>query len=366
MANSIYLDYNATAPLRPGVKETLLNALDMTGNASSIHNCGRKARKLVEDAREDIAHLTGGSAEKVIFNSGATEGNNSIIKAYNKQGILISAIEHPCILELNNHGEMIRVTEDGVIDLNHFQDMVGRPPPPAIVSVMMVNNETGVIQPIKEMIEICHMRGVKFHTDATQAVGRIPVNLFMLNADYMTISSHKIGGPQGVGALITTNDNIAPVLLSGGGQEKNYRAGTENVAGIAGFGAAARHAKDNLEEFQKIRDLQDYLELNLKKIHEDIVIYGENVDRICNTTCFSVPGASAETMLIAFDLEKISLSSGSACSSGKVKESHVLRAMGASQEDMKGALRVSYGWNTTREEIDLFLEMAEKIIKRVI
>lgn len=215
------------------------------------------------------------------------------------------------------------------------------------------------------MIEICHMRGIKFHTDATQAVGRIPVNLFLLNADYMTISSHKIGGPQGVGALITTNDNTAPVLLSGGGQEKSKRAGTENVAGIIGFGEAAKHAKENIDEFQKLNDTQKYLESKLKEIHQDIVIYGENVDRICNTTCCSIPGASAETMIIAFDLEGIAISSGSACSSGKVTESHVLKAMGASDKDMKGALRISYGWGTTREDIDKFLTAAERIIKRV-
>lgn len=366
MPDTVYLDYNASAPLRPGVKESLISALDITGNPSSIHNSGRKARKLIETARENIAQLVGGNAENVIFNSGATEGNNSIINAYKHQGVLVSAIEHPCIIDLDHNSETIHVTKDGEIDLNHFQDMIGRPPPPALVSVMMVNNETGVIQPVEEMIQICHMRGVKFHTDASQAVGRIPVNLFMMNADYMTISSHKIGGPHGVGALITTNDNITPVLLSGGGQEKSKRAGTENVAGIAAFGEAAKHAKENLEDFEDLEDLQHYLELNIKKLHEDIVIYGENVDRVANTTCFSLPGASAETMIIAFDLEKISISSGSACSSGKVKESHVLKAMGASQAEMKGALRISYGWNTSREDIDRFLEVAEKVFKRVL
>ena len=365
MKDGIYLDYNATAPLRPGVKESMLAALDHPGNASSVHSYGRHARKMLETAREQVANLVGGNATNVTFNSGATEGNNTIIKAYKGQGILVSSIEHPCIIELQNDHETIRVTEDGVIDLNHFEEVIGKSPPPALVSVMMVNNETGVIQPIQEMVDICHSRGAKFHTDATQAAGRIPVNLFMMNADYLTLSSHKIGGPQGVGAIITTNDTKPPVLLDGGGQEKSLRAGTENVAGIIGFGAAADHALTNLEEFQKTKELQERLELNLKKIHEDIVIFGEFTDRVCNTTCLTIPGANAETLLIAFDLEGIALGSGSACSSGKVTQSHVLQAMNASNDQLSGALRLSYGWDTTQEDIDQFLSIAEKIIKRV-
>lgn len=362
----MYLDYNATAPLRPGVKEVIQSALDVVGNASSIHHFGRNSRHIIETARHQVAELVGGNSENVTFNSGATEGNNSIIKAFHKQGVLVSSIEHPCVIEQKHDGITIQVTKDGVIDLEHFHDLIGRTPPPTLVSVMMVNNETGVIQPIKDMIDICHGRGVKFHTDAAQAIGRIPVNLFMLNADYMTISSHKIGGPHGVGAIITTNNATPPVLLHGGGQEKNHRAGTENVAGIAGFGAAAKHATDHFEEFQTCKTLQDHLESNLKKIHESIVIHGENADRVCNTTCFSIPGASAETMLIAFDLENIALSSGSACSSGKVMDSHVLKAMKCPAPELKGALRLSYGWATTREDIDIFLNNAEKIIKRIV
>lgn len=365
MKKDVYLDYNATCPLRPGVKEAILESLEIPGNASSIHIYGRDARKSVENARKQVADLIGGNAEKVTFNSGATEGNNTIMNAYASQGVLVSAIEHPCIIELGHSTEMIHVTRDGEIDLEHFEEMISKSPPPMMVSVMMVNNETGVIQPLKEIIDVCHVRGIKVHTDATQAAGRTDVNLFLLNADYMTISSHKIGGPQGVGALITTNDTVPPVMVRGGGQEKNHRAGTENVAGIVGFGAAAEHAKKNLSKYQKLEEHQEYLESELKKLNKNIVIFGENADRVCNTTCFSIPGANAETMLIAFDLEGIALSSGSACSSGKVSQSHVLKAMGASEAELKGALRISYGWATTRKDIDKFLNAAETIIKRV-
>ncbi len=365
MKEHVYLDYNATCPLRPGVREAILEVLDLPGNASSIHMHGREARKKVEHARKQIAELIGANQEKITFNSGATEGNNTIMHAYAPQGVLVSAIEHPCIINLEHSMALVDVTEDGVIDLDHFEEMISKSPPPLLASVMMVNNETGVIQPLKEIVEISHNRGIKVHTDATQAVGRMNIDLFLLNADYMTLSSHKIGGPQGIGALITTNDIEPPVLFHGGGQEKSRRAGTENIPGIVGFGAAAEHARKNLEKYATLKNEQAYLESELKKLNEDIIIYGENVDRVHNTTCFSIPGANAETMLIAFDLDGISLSSGSACSSGKVSHSHVLKAMGAGDEELKGALRLSYGWATTREHIDQFLNAAEKIIKRV-
>ncbi|MCB9973668.1 MAG: cysteine desulfurase [Rhodospirillales bacterium] len=365
MKTEIYLDYNATAPIRPGVEEAVLGALRVAGNPSSIHSFGRHARKTVETARAQVASLVGARPEKVTFNSGATEGNNSLLKAYHGQGICASAIEHPSMLGQDHDPQMIRVTPDGVIDLTHFEERISASPPPALVSVMMVNNETGVIQPVAEMIRLCHARGIKFHTDATQAAGRLPLDVFMLNADYMTLSSHKLGGPQGIGAMITTNDTPPPILLQGGGQERRYRAGTENVAGIAGFGQAAAHAQEHLPAFQELVAQQSYLEQELKGLHNELVIFGENAPRVANTTCCAFPGLSAETLLIAYDLDGIAISSGSACSSGKVTQSHVLKAMGCADHLAKGALRISTGWATTREDIDHFLTITQRILKRV-
>ncbi len=365
MSDSIYLDYNATAPLRPGVKEHYINLLDIPGNASSIHKHGRQARKHIETAREQIAQLLHTNPKNIIFNSGATEGNNTVLRAFPEEEIIVSNAEHPSILKVWPHCHRLNLTEDGIIDPNHFEEILGMSPPPELISVMMVNNETGVIQPVEDIIEICHSRNIRVHTDATQAIGRIDLDLRKYPADYITFSSHKIGGPQGVGALVAHEASRAPPLLHGGGQERYKRAGTENFAGISAFGMAAQHAKKNIENFQQLVYLRNKFEDGLREIADDVIIFGENVLRVANTTCCAIPGISAETILIALDLENISIGSGSACSSGKIAKSHVLESMGFSDELVSSALRISTGWYTQEHHIDRLLNALEKIIKRV-
>jgi len=261
------------------------------------------------------------------------------------------------------------VTKDGIVDLNALEEMRrtnaspggAKEEKPALVSVMMVNNETGVIQPIEKISELAHANGALFHCDATQAIGRIPVD--MTGIDFLTLSAHKLGGPQGAGALVLGLCGVTPILLDGGGQEKKARAGTENVAAIAGFGAACAAA--DLNAFQKLAGLRNRLETELKKIAPDVVIHAKDAPRVANTSMLSLPGASSETMLMAFDLEGIAVSNGSACASGTVRASHVLEAMGANDAIASSALRVSMGWNTKDGDIDKFISAANKIFERL-
>lgn len=365
MPDKIYLDYNATAPLRPGVLAALHDAHRHVGNPSSVHSFGSAARRMVEEARSDIAALLHTNPANIFFNSGATEANTTILQKYKGQGVLISATEHPSVLENRDNGSFIPVMANGLIDLNEFETLINRSPAPALVSVMMVNNETGVIQPVQDIAQMCRARGIRFHTDATQAAGRIPVNIGNIGCDYLTLSSHKIGGPQGIGALIAVNPADAPRLIHGGGQERGKRAGTENVAGITGFGVAATHAASHLDEFKALNQFQQKIEAGLKDIAGDVVIFGATSPRVTNTTCFSIPGTRAETLLIALDLEGIALSSGSACSSGKVTRSHVLQAMGVSEDLIAGALRISTGWATEEAHVERFLHVMNIIMKRI-
>ena len=360
----IYLDYNATAPLRPGVKEAMLEVLDDPGNASSIHAHGRTARKQIETARAQVADLVGATAEQVTFNSGATEANNTILNHYADQQILISAIEHPCIQEACRPAAHIPVTRDGLIDLAALETLM-ETHQPALVSVMLVNNETGVIQPIEKISTLCRVYQTKLHVDGAQATGKIPFNMAKLGIDYLPLSAHKMGGPQGIGALIVRQSAEPPVLLHGGGQEKRKRGGTENTAGIIGFGVAAAHAKAHIEEFRALSELQNRFETGLRNMASDVVVFGEGAERVANTTCCAIPGTTAETILIAMDLAGICISSGSACSRGKVGQSATLGAMDAPDDLLKAALRISTGWFTTQEEIDKLLEELEKVVKRM-
>lgn len=363
MAGRIYLDYNATAPLRPEAKSVMAGCLGAPHNASSLHSFGRQGRDLLETAREQVASLVGASAGQVIFNSGATEANNTVLRHFDGQRILVSAVEHPSVLGPAAGSVHIGVNADGVLDLHALEDLL-KEDKTALVSVMMVNNETGVIQPVKESAALAKRYGALFHTDAVQAAGRLPIDIAALGADFLTLSSHKIGGPQGAGALVLGLCAVTPVLLKGGGQEKYARAGTENVAAIAGFGAAAQAAQARMEEFHALAKSRDRLERELHKIR-DIVIYGQNAPRVANTTLFSLPGLSSETLLMALDLEHIAVSNGAACSSGKVEPSAVLKAMGVPDKEAKGALRVSMGWDTKPEDIDGFLDAWQKIIRRL-
>lgn len=372
-----YLDYNATAPLRPEAADAMLRAFDLPGNASSVHAEGRAARAEIERAREKIARLAGAKAKNVIFTSGGTEASNLVLspslRRLGKVGasqLLIGATEHPC--GLNGHRfpaeavEIIPVDGQGVVDLGWLKERLGTAGKgPFLVSVQLANNETGVLQPIAEIARLVHEHGGLVHTDAVQAAGKVPLNMAELGADVLTLSAHKIGGPKGIGAVILATDQIevAERLIRGGGQEKGYRAGTENVAAIAGFGAAAEIAQVGLaEEAARLRELRDETEARLRRIAPEAVVFGGQAERLPNTLAFAIPGLKAETALIAFDLEGIALSSGSACSSGKVRRSHVLDAMGVEPTLAEGAMRVSLGWKTTKEDVIRFAETCEKVV----
>lgn len=366
MAKRAYFDWNATAPLREEARFAMNEALAVTGNASSVHAEGRAVRRLVEEARAHVAKLVGAKAKNVTFTSGATESNMMALTPALELGgckmlrdrLFVSAIEHPSARSGGRFAaedvEELPVTDDGVVDLVALKRALKKAERP-LVSVMLANNETGVIQPIAEIAEIVHEEQGVLHVDAVQGPGRIDCDIATLGADLMSISSHKLGGPQGAGALIGSGDiHIVDPLIKGGGQERGQRAGTENVAAIVGFGAASVAAKKL--EIDCVVQLRDRLETGIMTTAPNAVIFGGSSPRLPNTTLFAVPGMKAETAIIAFDLNGIAVSSGSACASGKVQASHVLAAMGVEPALARGAVRVSLGWSTTEEGVDKFLK----------
>ena len=363
MPTQAYLDWNATAPLRPEAQAAVIAALAVTGNPSSVHADGRAARRLVEAAREQVAALVGATSRDVVFTSGGTEANMLALSPALGETLLVSAIEHPSVRSGGRFAaaEDIPVTAAGVVDLTALQSLLaGRSRP--LVSIMLANNETGVIQPVAEVAAIVHAAGGLLHVDAVQGPGRIPCDFQALGADLMTLSSHKIGGPQGVGALIKRDGLLLDPQIKGGGQERGARAGTENVAGIAGFGAAAEAVRQGwAEEAARMAVLRDRFEAGIQAVAPGAVIFGREAARLPNTTLFSVPGMKAETAVIAFDLEGVAVSSGSACSSGKVAPSHVLAAMGVAPELARGAIRVSLGYATSDEDVGTILKAWEKL-----
>ena len=366
MTDRIYLDWNATAPLRPQARAAALAALDSSGNPSSVHAEGRAARRLIEEAREKVAALVAAEPRNVVFTSGGTEANMlALTPASGPDGkapdrLLISALEHPSVLAGGRFAaaavQRVPATGDGRIDLAALADALaaleGRR---ALVSLMLANNETGVVQPVSEAARLTHEAGGVLHVDAVQAAGRIPCDINAIGADLLTLSGHKIGAPKGVGAVVRRDAGVpfpAP-LIKGGGQERGARAGTENVAGIAAFGAAAAAALVDLgADAGDMRTLRDRLEAGLRSASPDIVVFGAGAERLPNTTLFALNGMKAETAVIAFDLEGVAVSSGAACSSGKVQPSHVLAAMGVPPELARAAVRVSLGPTTTQSEID--------------
>ena len=361
--DTIYLDYNATAPMRPEVLDFIAPLLAEPCNASSIHSYGRKGRQLVEAAREQVGRLVGTDAAQVIFNSGATEANNTVLRHFAGERILVSAIEHVSVLESGVDVETIPVTPGGAVDLVALEASL-KDKPTALVCVMLVNNEIGVVQPVAEISALAKAHGALVHCDAVQAAGRIPIDMQALGVDFLSLSAHKIGGPQGVGALCLGICGVTPVLLEGGGQEKKARAGTENVAGIAGFGLAAELVLEGLETYEDtLLPLRRRLEEWVLK-HDGARIYGAGEERVANTVMFSLPGIKAETALMAMDLAEIAISNGSACSSGTVQPSHVLRAMGASAEEALRGLRISMGAGTSESDIERFIEAFEKFIRK--
>ncbi|MEM8833672.1 MAG: cysteine desulfurase family protein [Pseudomonadota bacterium] len=360
-----YLDYNATAPIRPEVIDLVTQVMGEVGNASSVHGHGRAARKYVEDARMQVATLCGVDPDQVIFTSGATEATNAMLSHYRDKKTLISAIEHPAVIDSLPDAIHLPVTKDGVVDLKIYKEKL-QSEKPELVSVMLVNSETGVIQPIEEMAALAHEHDALFHTEVVQAAGRMDISLDKLDVDAISLSAHKFAGPQGVGALILRKGLDAPKFMRGGGQEKNCRAGTHNTAGIAGMGLAAEIALKEMSDYQtRIQKMRDDLETKIKEITGSAIIYGENTPRIHNTTNVGLPSCEAQTQLMALDLDGIAVSSGSACSSGTFKPSAVLMAMGVSEEEAKCALRLSLGWNTTPDDIDRFIESWSKLVKRV-
>lgn len=362
----IYLDYNATTPVFAESITAAAAAMAHTGNASSIHGEGRAARKLVEDARSLVGELANVRAAQVIFNAGATEGNNTILSGYADKTILVLATEHPSILEAAPRAIKIPVTKDGLTDRAAYESLLAEHKP-ALVCIQLVNSETGVVQPVTELAALAREHGAALHCDAVQAAGRMPLDFKSLGVDTMTLSAHKFGGPQGTGALIFREGLQLPKLLHGGGQEKRQRAGTENIAAICGFGAAAQKAAANLAAWQDAcAAFQSRLERALRDIAPDIILAGENAPRIHNTTSVLLPGISAETQLMSMDLEGIAVSSGSACSSGTFKPSHVLAAMGYNEADARAALRFSTGWATTDADIDNALAAYARMVSRVL
>jgi cysteine desulfurase len=351
----------------------MLAALDIAGNPSSVHAEGRAARRLVEEARERVAALVGAEPRNVVFTSGGTEANMLALAPASADGkvrdrLLVSAIEHPSVLAGGRFSppavERLPVTADGQLDLSALERRLALLGGRALVSLMLANNETGVVQPVSEAARLTHEAGGLLHVDAIQGAGRIACDINALGADLLTVSGHKIGAPKGVGALIR-RDAAVPFpepLIKGGGQERSVRAGTENVAGIAGFGAAAAAARASLAaERAHTAALRERLETALKSATPEVVIFGAGVERLPNTTLFGVPGMKAETAVIAFDLDGVAVSSGAACSSGKVQPSHVLAAMGAPPQLARAAVRVSLGPTTTEPEVERFVKAWIKV-----
>lgn len=359
MPQPVYLDYNATAPVRPEAVEAAAEAMAYVGNASSVHRFGRDARRRVETAREAVATLVGARPGAVVFTSGGTEANNTVLRAHAGQTVLVSAIEHDCVLGACPEAVRIPVTAEGVVDLAALERQLAAGPPPALISVMLANNETGVVQPVADVARLARHYGARVHCDAIQAAGKIPVDVGELGADLVTLSAHKLGGPQGVGAMIVRDDRPLMPHLRGGGQERGYRAGTENVPGIAAFGAAADKAHAELGQASVWAAWREQLEAGARRVCPNVVIHGAGAPRLPNTSCIGLPGLPVETQLMKMDLAGIAVSAGSACSSGKVRASHVLTAMGAAQPGE--ALRVSLGWDTRREEIDRFLSVWRRL-----
>ncbi len=355
MVRRVYLDYNATAPVWPEVVAAVSAALREGGNASSVHAEGRTARARIEDARASVAALVGAETDSVVFTGSGTESNNQALRMAGRRRVLVTAIEHDSVLRAHGGAARIPTLPAGTLDLAALERMLSDDGTPAVVAVMLANNETGVIQPVAEAARIAHAHGAVLHCDAVQAVGKIPVDVAALDADSYALSAHKIGGPQGVGALVVRNPDGVARFIHGGGQERGLRAGTENVAGIAGYGAAAHIAAARLDEFAALGAHRDRLEGRLGEIADDVVVIGQGAPRLPNTSKLAMPGVASQTQVIAMDLEGIAISAGSACASGRVEIPHVRAAMSVPDCLALSAVRVSMGWATTDDDLDRYV-----------
>jgi cysteine desulfurase len=378
-----YLDHNATSPLRPECLSAITHALAVGGNPSSVHANGRAARAIVEEAREKVAALAGSKGDTVIFTSGATESNNLALfgavegslggqdTSARITRIFVSAIEHSAVLanadRLAERFAWIRVSrlpvmQDGVIDLEALRVALREGKGRALVAVMAANNETGTVQPIAAVSKLAREAGALLLVDAVPAAGKIKLDFSL--CDYMTLAAHKIGGPQGVGALLVRGSVPLAPQQAGGGQQKGLRAGSENLSGIAGFGAAAHALADGEGERVRIAYLRDHFESALKAAAPEVEIFGASAERLCSTSAFAMPGLTAETALIGLDLDGVMMSSGSTCSSGRVAASHVLTAMGVDEKLAACALRASFGWSSTIEDVNAAVQSLLKLRER--
>jgi cysteine desulfurase len=369
-ATRTYLDYNASSPLRAVARDAMITAHATAGNPSSVHAEGRRARAIIDTAREQVASLVGAKPSEVVFTSGATEANNCVMAAGWK-AICVSAIEHDSVLApaRASGAKVIALPagKNGVVDLQSVAGQLAQAASGgahALLSVMMANNETGVIEPVADAAALAREHGLSLHVDAVQGLGRLPVNFAELGADTLVVSAHKLGGPRGVGALIVRDGvNLLP-LIKGGGQERRRRGGTENVAGIAGFGAATAEIAGEADAVVRMQVLRDKLEAGVMAATPNAVIVGREAARLANTSCVAVPGKPAETLVIRLDLEGVAVSAGAACTSGKVGANSVLEAMGLGADIARSAVRVSLGPQTREDDIAAFLAAWEKIVGR--
>ncbi|MCY0095306.1 cysteine desulfurase family protein [Hoeflea ulvae] len=367
----LYLDYNATAPLLPAAREAMLEAMALPGNPSSVHAEGRQARAVVSRAREAVARLCQVTAAQVTFCSGATEAANHVLTPDFRMGrsavrvsrLLVSAVEHPAVLAGGRFGadqlSVLPVDTAGRLDLDALDAALAAHDPSTgqvMLALQLANNETGVIQPVRVAADRVKAHHGLMVVDAVQGAGRLSLSLDELGADFLILSGHKMGGPKGVGALVSAGETLMPApLLRGGGQEKGHRGGTENLTGLAGVCAAAGIAADGLADIAAVATMRDGMEAGMRDLAPDVILHGAIAERLANTSFFSLPGLKAETAQIAFDMEGVAVSAGSACSSGKIGESHVLKAMGADAD--LGAIRVSLGHAHTIEDIERFLDV---------
>jgi cysteine desulfurase len=381
-----YCDHNATAPLRPLSRDAIAHALTITGNPSSVHAHGRAARAVVEKARDLVAKLAGAKPDQVIFTSGATEANGLALwgavegaidrseteKSARITRLFVSAIEHSSVLKTAQvvaeraagvRLETLPVTANGELDLEALRVALREGKGRALVAVMAANNETGVVQPIAEISHLCREAGALLLVDAVTAAGKIDLDARL--CDYMTLSAHKLGGPQGAGALVVCEDAPLTPQQTGGGQQKGLRAGTENLSGIAGFGAAVEAVLSDVGERTRIASVCDHFEQALKASQPDAIIFGEGALRLGNTSNVALPGLSSQNIVIALDLDGVMVSSGSSCSSGKIAPSHVLSAMGVADEFAGASIRVSFGWNSNQEDADAVVASLVKLASRV-
>lgn len=360
-----YLDHNASSPLRPSVRGAMAEALDLIGNPSSVHTDGRTVRRAVDAARRHVARLAGAAPGEVVFTAGGTEANNLALRGFAGRRLIVSAVEHESVLAAAPGAARIPVDRNGVVDLAALERLLSEDRGPALVSVMLVNNETGVIQPVAEVARIAHAHGAVVHCDAVQGAGRVALDRAALGADLLSLSAHKLGGPAGCGALVVAEGCHPEPLIRGGGQERWRRAGTENLVGIAGFGAAAAAALED-GTGPELAALRDGLERRALDAVPVARLMGAGVRRAGNVACLALPGVAGETQVMALDLAGVSVSAGAACSSGKVRPSHVLEAMGEPADVAGAAIRVSLGWNTTAADVDRFLTAWTAMARRLV